>query len=286
LVPLLPARPWCADDPSTGLKVRPVAKALGFRHLQLNGPHAFRWLLFDVDRPGAYYADDDANLALANMVMVNRENGHGHLAYLLAVPVLKQDFSGRKRPLDYLAAVERGMTNRMGADKHFSGLVVKNPIHPDWLVEFRRVEPYTLDELDDTLFDYDKRFDSRPEVQWGAGRNVTVFDELRAVAYREVLNFKRQGATHKEFRERMEVIARGLNLQFRTPLLYSEIRAIAKSTAKWVWARFSADGRRQWAKKGAAKRWAGHDAASRSEPWKAAAISRATFYRRKRLGHL
>jgi hypothetical protein len=283
--PLVPPKPRCTDDPRTGSVVRPFAKALQFRHLQLNGPGYYRWLPFDIDRPGGYYADDDANLPPANVIMVNRANGHAHVAYLLASPVAKHSFA-RLAPLEYLAAVERGMTNRMGADKAFAGDLIKNPQHPDWLVEWRRVEPYELGELDDALFDHDKRFDPRPAAQWGASRNCTVFNELRPIGYREVLEFKRRGASFEAFRERMETVARGLNLQFRCPLSPADIRSIARSVAKWIWRRFSDEGRSRWAqkkgKKGAAKRWAGHEAESAAKPWEAVGVSRATFYRRKK----
>lgn len=242
---------------------------------------------FDVDRPGAYFADDDSNLPPANIVMVNRENGHAHLAYLLSSPVHKHSFA-RKRPLDFFAAVERGFTNRMGADKFFTGLILKNPAHTDWHVEWRRDQPYTLAELDDALFDRDKRFDPRVEVQWGAGRNVTTFDELRAVAYREVLKFKRSDGDLQQFTARLGDIANGINRQFKVPLAPSEIRATVRSVSKWTWRRFSDEGRSRWASRrgkfGMAKRWAGHVAESSTKPWEALGISRRTYYRRKTAG--
>ena len=51
-----------------------------------------------------------------------------------------------------------------------------------------------LPELADWLFFEDMRPDPSIETTFGAGRNVTVFDELRQIAYQEVLSFKRAGA--------------------------------------------------------------------------------------------
>ena len=178
--------------------------------------------------------------------------------------------------------------NELGADKHYVGLIAKNPVHSDWFVEWRRDEPYTLDELDGWLFEADKKFDPRPEAQYGAGRNVMTFDELRTFAYREVLTFKSNGQSLDDFRQRLEAVALGIQHGFAQSLAYAEARAIAKSVAKWTWARFSPDKRTAWAsrrgKLGMASRWAGHEAASATKPWETLGISRRTYYRRKAAG--
>ena len=51
---LIPARPYCTNDPSSGVKIRSRSKALQYRLLQLNGPHVYAWLCFDVDRPDVW----------------------------------------------------------------------------------------------------------------------------------------------------------------------------------------------------------------------------------------
>jgi hypothetical protein len=66
-------------------------------------------------------------------------------------------------------------------------------VHPHWRVEWRRDEPYTLAELADWIFEWDCGPTRAPST-FGAGCNVTVFDELRHIAYREVLAFKRDGS--------------------------------------------------------------------------------------------
>lgn len=276
----LPHRPYCTDDLSAGLVHRLKPAALRCRFIELNNPATFKWMLFDVDRPGAYFADQDANLPRANVVAVNRANGHAHLDYLLATPVARHQMA-RLKPLEYFAAVQRGFTNRLGADKHFVGLMVKNPLHSEWLVEWRRDEPYTLDELADWLFDHDTRFDPRPEAQFGAGRNVTTFDDLRAFSYREVLKFKRARRDVTAFAARLEAVAIGINHQFQRPMAYSEVRAIAKSVARWTWRRFSPEQFSEIQRSRIARRWAGHTSVSSTMPWLDLGISRATWYRRQ-----
>jgi hypothetical protein len=84
----------------------------------------------------------EAMLPPFNVVMVNPANRHAHVAYVLDVPVGRHD-AARLKPLTLLAAIERGPTRRLGSDRGYSGLLVKNPLHPHWIVEWRRDAPYS-----------------------------------------------------------------------------------------------------------------------------------------------
>ena len=229
-VSLIPDRPYCVDVVGDRLKIRDKRLALQHRHIQLNGPASFRWMPHDIDRADAYFAHRDANLPEPNFIAINPENGHGHCAILLAVPVARHSAS-RIEPLRFYGAVERGIARRLGADRGYAGLITKNPLHPHWRVEWRRDEPYTLPELADWLFFEDMRPDPSIETTFGAGRNVTVFDELRQIAYREVLSFKRAGSIEAWF-DRCLRLAVGINQQFPQPMRLSEVRAIAKSVVE------------------------------------------------------
>ena len=255
----------------------------------MNGPATFQWMLHDIDRPGAAFAHRDANLPAPNIIMLNPENGHGHSAVLLENPVARHSAS-RMAPLRYFAAVERGVGRRLGADRHYAGLIAKNAMHSDWRVEWRREKPYSLDELSDWLFRKDMEPEPTISTTLGAGRNVTVFDELRKIAYREVREFKACGSAFETWHSRCEKLALALNLQFPRAMKIGEVRAIAKSVAKWTWRRFSVErfNARQahLSKLGNAKRWAGHIAASTTKPWQQEGISKATYYRRKKAGAL
>jgi len=284
---LVPTRPYSADSLSDGLSIRKRDVALRRRHIQLNGPTVLRWMSHDIDSAGAYFAHRDANIPEPNFIAINPKNGHGHSAILLATPVASHSAS-RVEPLRFFAAVERGIARRIGADRQYSGLITKNPLHADWKTEWRREEPFTLGELADWLFYEDMRPDPTVETTLGTGRNCIVFDELRNVAYREVREFKRNGQTEEAFRGRLERIALGINLQFPHALKLSEVRAIAKSVAKWTWRRFSEVGfrRRQQvlSLRANAKRWANHTSAEKAKPWEAAGVSRATWYRQRTAG--
>ena len=290
---LIPARPYCADDLADGLRIRERQSALERRHVQLNGPSLLAWMPHDIDHPGAYYIHHDANLPPPNFIAINPANGHGHCAVLLAMPVARHAAS-RVEPLRFFSAVERGIARRIGADRHYAGLITKNPVHPHWRVEWRRDEAYTLPELADWLFPEDMQPDFSVEGTLGSGRNVVIFDELRTFAYREVLKFKRAGATFDQWRARLEVVATGINLQFAGyslqkadgtrnvgPLRHAEVRAIAKSVAKWTWRHFSLEQFSEIQRRRANARWADHVSAETTRPWEAEGISRRTWYRRR-----
>ena len=281
---LIPARPYCADTLEDGLQIRKKAEALKKRHLQLNGRASFQWMPHDIDRSDAAQAHANARLPPPNVIAINPDNGHAHSAVLLANPVARHAAS-RVEPLRFFAAVERGIARRLGADRLYTGLIAKNPVHEHWLVEWRREEPYSLPELAEFLTPEEMTPDISHSETMGVGRNCTVFDDLRHIAYREVREFKQVGRSMDEFAARLERVALGINLQFPEALKLSEIRAIVKSVTRWTWLRFSSESfsaRQSFlGQRGMAKRWENHMAESTTKPWETMAISRRTYYRRK-----
>jgi hypothetical protein len=281
---------------SDGLKIRDREVALEHRYVQLNGKYLYHWMPHDIDHCDAYHAHRDANLPPPNFIAINPENGHGHCAVLLAAPISRYEAS-RMEPLRFYSAVERGIARRIGADRYYTGLITKNPLHQHWRIEWRRDSPYSLHELADWLFFEDMRPDPRPEII-GAGRNVAIFDELRLIAYREVRKFKRDGANREQWREHLEMLAANINQQFVGysarkadgrcnvgPLRPSEVRAITRSVANWTWRHMSTAGfsarQSRIGTRGNAKRWAGHQ-----KPWLLLGLSERNYYRRRKAGAL
>ena len=112
----------------------PKARARRCRYIQPPPPWVRVWLIFDYDRDGAWFAADDAGLPAPTFTVINPENGHGHLAFGLAVPVLLGP-RNKHRPKRYLAAVERAMAVRLGADLSYGGFTCKNPLHPSGSIQ-------------------------------------------------------------------------------------------------------------------------------------------------------
>ena len=134
------------------------------------------------------------------------------------------------------------MTRALGADQAYTHFLTKTPGHSRWRTIWGRQQPYGLDELRRALpedLPLPKRIKAADAV--GLGRNVTLFDGLRAWAYRARLEYSRFEA----FSDACLYQAQGLNV-FAAPLPFSELRSTARSVAKWVWSTdkgdFSADG--------------------------------------------
>lgn len=230
----LPNRPYCADDLVDGLRIRPLQTAKNRRYLQINPPAQQHYLIFDVDRQGAAFAWEDCNLAPPNYAAINPKNGHAHLVYKLAEPVATSEH-GRLAPLRYLAAIERGYRIELGADAGYSGLVTRNPYKTRTLCIHKH--EYDLFELSDWLKRDLGEYAEQETAVAGLGRNVTLFDTTRVWAYKAI-RFYRVAARSRLFdvwRKEVEDYALGINAQFPTPLVYSEVKATAKSIAKYCW---------------------------------------------------
>mgnify|MGYP000860399113 CR=1 FL=1 len=230
----LPYRPYCSDDLADGLRIRPLQTAKNRRYLQINPPTQQHYLVFDVDRQGAAFAWEDCNVAPPNYAAINPKNGHAHLVYKLAEPVATSEH-GRLAPLRYLAAIERGYRIELGADAGYSGLVTRNPYKTRTLCIHKH--EYDLFELSDWLKRDLGEYAEQETVVAGLGRNVTLFDTTRVWAYKAI-RFYRVAARSRLFdvwRKEVEDYALGINAQFPTPLAYSEVKATAKSIAKYCW---------------------------------------------------
>ena len=138
------------------------------------------WLVFDYDRSDAWCAADEAGLPAPTLIVINRANGHGHLAYGLAVPVLLGP-ENKEEPKRYVAAVERAMAVRLGADLSYRGLTCKNPFHPYWET-LSSDHLFTLSELHGWLGDLnDYRLPTGTGDRRGAERRDVRRDEAMGI---------------------------------------------------------------------------------------------------------
>ena len=241
----LPRKPYCSDDKSARL-IRSRRLALRFPYISVNPPNLKFWIPFDIDVAGGMLAWEHAGLAVPNVAIGNPTNGHGHLLYGIDAPVACSE-AARLAPLRFLAAVEGAYLARMepyGADRSFAGLMIKNPLHENWKTLWGRREAYSLAELAEYIPDIEKFTPRRTPTkslsevleQYGSARNVTLFNALGPGgkwAYYAVRRYR--GLPYVEWHTAVLVMAMEINSEFRTPMLDSEIRAIAKSVAKWVW---------------------------------------------------
>lgn len=274
----LPQRPYCTNRLGGKLLIRDRRRAGGYAMIQHNSPLVWRWLVFDIDDAHAYTRADERGCPPPTFIALNRANGHAHLAYRLESPVSAFSSSSRAA-MKFFEDVERGMTNRLGADPAYPAFLSKNPLSSAWETDWQASSPYRLDTLNDYLDPSDKKRSLTREGS-AIGRNVTVFDAVRALAYRQCLKFKSAGRPIGEFENMLRGVAAEVNASFLVRLSLPEIRGISRSVARWVWGKFSTAQFSEIQRARAVKRWRTAPTLVETKPWESLGMSRATWYRR------
>jgi hypothetical protein len=122
----------------------------------------------------------------------------------------------------------------------------------------------------------------------GLGRNVTMFEKGRHWAYKAIRDYMHHNSSY-EWERAVRAQIEAINEGFEQPLPYVEVKATAKSIAKWVWQRFSyGDFSELQAVRGAkgGTKSKGGGRPSLGEPWKELGISRRTYFNWKKSGKL
>jgi hypothetical protein len=291
----LPAKPFCSDDLKYGLSIRSRDVAVKKSLIQPNTPFAVKWLVFDIDRDDAYFAYEDRDLPVPSFIAVNNRNGHCHYGYMLRAPILKYENS-IGTPIRFLEDVRRGMTRKLGADHNYTGLICKNPLNSMWCVEWNIGRPYELAELNDCLDKQDKKpFKSAglPDDESVAiGRNKTVFDVVRQLAYRECRKFHSIVNGRDAYLDWLFSCATEANADFSEGLPLQELHGICKSIFKWTWEKYTPSSFSQLQRQRVLRRWhnTGYypelvvpsESFEQSKPWLKEGVSRRTWYRNKK----
>lgn len=233
----LPYRPYVSNCLSKeGLRIVSRGQADLYRYVQHNPPAKCVWLVLDCDFTGALAKVVAQKLPVPNFVATNPENGHSHLFYRLADPVCVSDAGIRRKPAWLLRRIEHQLRTLIGGDVGYMGFISKNLLNEHWNVECVRQEPWKLLDFQDYLT-LPKKLPKRSEVE-GFGRNVTLFNSCRQVAYETVLAY-RLGGTKEQFYDYMESVVGAKNLGFPVPLYAPEVRSIAKSITNWTWRKYT-----------------------------------------------
>lgn len=227
-------------------RIRPYSHAPRYPYIQAQSPTRAYRIVIDVDRDIAALTrarewQAVLNCPEPNYVLLNPKNGHGHLFFELATGVALYD-GARRKPIEYLAEVERVLTAVFDGDVGYAGYLCKNAQYKGWELVPGRLEPYTLGEL----YEYEaprrddkqtsKNAQEKIEAATGLGRNCALFTGLRYWAYSAVHEYAELHAWHEATRSHAE----SLNV-FPVQLQASEVRAIARSVAKWTWSKLGQD---------------------------------------------
>jgi hypothetical protein len=233
-----PSKPYCSDDLSYGVKVRPKAIALLKRYIQANHPYYTNFLIFDLDSPTAYvdFFYDMVGVPTPNLIVENPENGYAHYIYQLATPIYQTDAS-RPKPIAFGNAVYLALREALEADVNYSGLITKNALHEHWRTHLLREQPYTLKQLSERLdlTTYKINKPIAPDEAVGLGRNCCIFHTVRHWSYVEIRKYR--GSTYPQWLQGVIDYCMKLNGEFTLPMSYNEVKGIAKSIARWTWKR-------------------------------------------------
>lgn len=231
----LPVKPYCTDAKEFGLLIRSKAMAIKKKYIQHNKPTSVKFLAFDCDYAGADQLIGDEHLPPPNFIAFNKANGRSHVFYALEVEVYTVE-NARRKPIELLAAIERRLCTVLQADPAYTGFIVKNPCHSEWEVHEYKTTPWGLKDF----LEYIELPAKTPKrtKDYGLGRNVYLFDDTRYWAYAQVLSYRLSGA-RDEFFDAVLNYAVQKNSQFPVPLSFPEVKATAKSIAKWTWTKYT-----------------------------------------------
>ncbi|WP_436914146.1 replication initiation protein [Acinetobacter schindleri] len=231
----LPNRPYCMDEKPGYMLVRSKDIAIKKPYLQINPPQKTVYFVFDDDKDDAALSWFDAGLPQPLWTTQNPENGHCHHCYKLELPLCTSEFASVKA-IKYARAIYYAYALKMGADLGYSQLITKNPVHPQWRTTFWNERAYSLDYLADFV-DLPKKLPKKLEVV-GLGRNVTMFEHGRQWAYTAIRDYMHHNSSY-DWEQAVKKQLESINSGFEEPLPYSEVKATAKSIARWVWRNFS-----------------------------------------------
>jgi hypothetical protein len=143
----------------------------------------------------------------------------------------------RQGPLRYLCAIEHAYKEKLGADVGYSGLMTRNPSHPQWRFYRGWDGRYELAELAEWV-ELPKFIPKRKPEEVGIGRNVTLFDFMRHYAYRHIRHYKWEVKNFVLWQAHLYEKALDRNGDFLVPLWEKEVYHIIRSVAKWTWRQF------------------------------------------------
>lgn len=224
----LASNPYCTNEKNY-CHIRIKSHAINHAYIQPNHPAICKWLAFDIDDTQALFAYYDNGLPPPQIIIKNPSNGHAHYLYRLKTPVGIGGKSSMKA-VRYLASVQKALAEALGADKGYSGNLVKNPCHAEHETYLTGVQPsYTLAELANHL-DLEPLYSQAtqtPANDAGYGRNCALFEELRVNGYKCPIKNYSALVSH------LKPLADVINNRFDVPLLYNEVMHIVRSIARY-----------------------------------------------------
>lgn len=241
----LPTKPYTLMDKGCAMFITSIEAAIKSnpRYIQANQPNSLSFMVFDLDYKKAILAHEKTDVLTPSFYTVDKKKTTAHAVYMLDNPVHKNQHS-KEAPQRLYSAIEDIYGNRLKADKGYSGLVMKNPFHSEhslYLPEETLCTVSLAEMADYVDFEqYNKQLKQQKiETGFSESRNIAVFDLVRGWAYKEIRNY--WGKSYKEWlmvvQEKTKTVWHNIqgNYNKQSPYSVAEMRATARSIAKWTW---------------------------------------------------
>jgi hypothetical protein len=218
------------------------------RYIQHNQPNSLSFMVFDIDTPRAILAHEKVDILAPSFYTVDKEKTTAHAVYMLDTPVHRNQHS-KQSPQRLFATLESIYGVKLGADAGYSGLVMKTPWYsghsvymPDEVLSTVSLTEMA-DYVDFGLYNAElKASRGREKViteAYSESRNVMVFDMARKKAYKDIREHwggryeEWEGSVYKIVQDAWSKVS-VINVK-DAPYLISEMKATARSIAKWTW---------------------------------------------------
>lgn len=227
--------------------------ALTHKYIQFNDLF-IKFMVFDLDRENSAMDWELVGLPSPNIVVQNKLNGRCHYIYALEAPICNT-VNARRKPIVYFERIQQAYVEKLGQDRHYVNVFTKNPNCDFWRTFVFNVPAYSLDYLADFVDLSNTKIRYQYRDEFVEGRNCDLFNQIKRIGYREVLKFKKSGKDLSEFNHYLLSYLEQLNQHQQPPLAYRELKGIAKSSARWIWERFTEKRFQEIQSNRAKKRW-------------------------------
>lgn len=207
-------------------KRRSKKEALQRAYIEVN-QKLRRYMIMDIDKERGALAYEDIGLE-PTIIITNPVNTHAHLLFELKDPV-RFTKKGRVNIQNYYQDVLRGMTAAMQADFAYTHGITKNPLSDRWRMTCCDVR-YSLGDITEYCKPIKRHEKPKIQIDDSMGRNCTLFNTVRYWAYFQVKSYVIFEAWNHAVLDKCEQ-----ENSFSPDLPYSEVKATAKSIAKWTW---------------------------------------------------
>ncbi|MHC5795326.1 replication initiation protein [Lacisediminihabitans sp. FW035] len=242
----IPRRPLASNDfENLGLNNMTRENALTHIHIEIQPSSLRNLIVIDLDDEQPLWTlkalvEEDESLPEPSFTVVNRASGHAHVGWFIECA------AGTEKPLAWLKDIREKMTIRLRGDRAYHGTTMRNPMHQNHLTFWGTNHRYSLAELNAYVDEIVPVRSVRVQEKLAetGGRNDLLHVLVREWAYRNRRHY-RDDDFDRWYEAVLATTFAFNDEQFPgAGLPASELAAIARSTAKWVWERdeFSASG--------------------------------------------